>query len=167
MPLPTQVTRQSLSTRLVIIFVAIIVTTAIAAGIPAYWIIRDRLEKEAWARVSDGGQLTLALLDTEEECLVNIATLAAQRPTLERLLQEGEEDALDAYLQIFQVGVEIDVLIAYDASGQHLAAALTPVSWLDLPLLQETTFVASSSANPQLALLTNQSIHDRQSGKKV
>ncbi len=111
----------SLSSRFLLAFVAIIVLTTLSAGVPAYLTIRNELSRQAWARVSDGGRITLALLETEKIRLENLADLVVQRPILQDIAQRGDIDALNTYLQTFQATVDLDILVLNDESGQALA----------------------------------------------
>jgi len=71
---------QTLSFRLILASTAAIITTALAAGIPAYSIIRSELVDQTWAQVRDGGQRAVKFLDDEKDRLIKLTTLAAQRP---------------------------------------------------------------------------------------
>lgn len=154
-----QASGHSLSTRLIFAFVAVIILTTVAAGVPAFWLIRAQLESQAWARVEDGGRVTLALLETEKTGLDNIATLTAQRPTLRNLLIEGSTDTLRDYLKAFQAGVELDILVVHDASSQLIAGG-APSPWADPPVVSEVAFYVVPSSESGLALLASQPVLD-------
>ncbi|MDT8306778.1 MAG: ATP-binding protein [Anaerolineae bacterium] len=109
---------RSFSTRLILSFFILIVLTTISAGIPAYWLARDQAEQQAWSQVDGAQAATRALLAAEEERLVNLATIFAERPTLQQLAQEGDDDTLGAYLAAFQMQSELDLLQFCDAAGQ-------------------------------------------------
>ncbi|MEW5870762.1 MAG: ATP-binding protein [Chloroflexota bacterium] len=111
----------SLSLRFLFAFIAIILVTTLSAGLPAYICVRAELDRQAWTRVSDGGRVTRALLETEEVRLENLATLITQRPTLQDLARLGDTAGLDDYLHTFQATVDLDILFLSDASGQVLA----------------------------------------------
>ena len=89
--------RAGLSTRLVVGLVAVIFLTAAATALPAYSLIRTELERQARSRVEQGATSSLALLNAEQAQLDQLATLAAQRPTLRSILQEGNRQEVEAY----------------------------------------------------------------------
>ncbi|MEJ2150289.1 MAG: ATP-binding protein [Chloroflexota bacterium] len=155
---------RSLSRRVVAAFVGTIVVTAVAFGIPAYHLIHAGLGHQAWAHVADGGRATLALLDAEKGRLSDMAALTAHRPTLQRLLREGDAAALDGYLRAFQANVDLDILVVRDASGEALAGG----RWADLPFEEETVFypLSRSTSGPALALalIDSHAINDVESG---
>ena len=92
----------SLSWRLLLAFIAIIVLTTLSAGVPAFITIRRELESQAWTRVSDGGRVTEALLEAEKTRLSDLAVLVAQRPTLQELARQQDIRTLDGYLETIQ-----------------------------------------------------------------
>jgi PAS domain S-box-containing protein len=149
---------RSLSFRCLLAFVAIIVITTLAAGVPAYITVRSELAKQAWMHVGDGGRVTMALLETEKERLANLAVLAAQRPTLQDLVQQRDVNALNTYLQTFQTTVGLDILVLSDASGQVIANGTEFFSSVGKPFLNETVFQVLDDVRPQLALLASRPI---------
>jgi PAS domain S-box-containing protein len=142
----------SLSSRFLLAFIAIIAITTLSAGVPAYIIIRTELDRQSWTHVADGGRVTLALLETEKIRLENLAVLVSQRPTLQNLVQRGDMDSLNEYLQTFQKTVDLDVLVLSDKSGQVLAKGAEFNSSVGSPFSQEAAFQALPGARTQLAL---------------
>jgi PAS domain S-box-containing protein len=142
----------SLSSRFLLAFIAIIAITTLSAGVPAYIIIRTELDRQSWTHVADGGRVTLALLETEKIRLENLAVLVSQRPTLQNLVQRGDMDALNEYLQTFQKTVDLDVLVLSDKSGQVLAMGEEFLSTIGPSFSQEAAFQALPGARTQLAL---------------
>ena len=51
----------SLSAQMILSFVALVFLTALAIGLPAIFLIRDQLTRQAWAQVEQGGRATQAL----------------------------------------------------------------------------------------------------------
>ena len=145
----------SLSIRFLLAFVAIILITTLAAGVPAYITIRTELERQAWTRITDGGRVTQALLETEKTRLIDLAELVAQRPTLQELAQQRDAAALNEYLSTFCKTVDLDVLILSDRSGAILArgATYTPVE--EPPIPGEAAFRVLVEEGPKLALLAS------------
>jgi len=149
---------RSLSFRFLLAFVAIIVITTLAAGVPAYLLIRSELENQAWIRVSDGGRVTTALLKTEKTRLENLAALLVQRPTLKELALQRDTDALNQYLQAFQESVALDILVLSDESGQVLAKGAESYPIVESLSLQGATFQALAGPRSQLALSVSKPI---------
>ncbi|MBN1966815.1 MAG: HAMP domain-containing protein [Anaerolineae bacterium] len=161
MRLVARAVEQGFLVRLIGAFVAIIMVTTIAAGVPAYALVRAELESQAWARVADGGRVTLALLHAEQARLANLASLAAQRPTLRGLLAAGNGMALSDYVRDFQASIGLDILIVRDGSGYRLTDDVRlPAMCEGLPLEVTTTFCVVTDPVPSLALLAHQAIRD-------
>jgi PAS domain S-box-containing protein len=113
--------RSSVLKQTVAAMVALIVLAIAAASLPAYGLIHAELERQAWDRVEQGAATTLALLAAEQSRLLDLATLAAQRPTLRTLLRDGEKDDLEAYLSTFRSGAGIDQIVVRNAAGEAIA----------------------------------------------
>lgn len=158
MPVTNQSNRLSLSARLILGSVSVIVATTLAAGLPAYWLVRTELQQQAWARVADDKRVTFALIEAEGARLIQLAAHAAQRPSLQKLVQEGNLVALNDYLQIFRTGVELDLLIVSDASGQRLSDS--EIAELSFGSLNESnaTFDVVLGLVPELVLLASHPI---------
>ena len=109
----------SLPAQVILSFVALVLLTALAVGLPAIWLIHDQLERQAWAQVEQGRLATRALYQARQAGVKDLATLLAQRPTLGELLLKGKAGALSAYLQSLQVGAGLDmVLFMRDQRGE-------------------------------------------------
>lgn len=98
------------STRLLLVFLGLILLTTLSAGVPAFWLTRTQLEQQAWNQVSAGQQATQSLLLAEQAHLENLANLLAERPTLQALITAQDWLALGNYLQAFQTQSELDIL---------------------------------------------------------
>ena len=156
----------SLSTRLIIAFIAVIVGTTLAAGVPAYLLTRDALEKQAQARAADGGRATQAVLQAEQVRLANIASHTAQRPTLQKLLNNEDMPALIEYLQTFQAGVELDFIVISDGTGKSLAEIPSAIRFSELPDPTDGTLYVTDDSGSNLALAARQLIPGEQLNKK-
>ena len=106
---------RSLSAQMILSFVALVLLTAAAAGLPAVWLIRDQLGRQAWAQVEQGSLAAQALYEAKQNELQSLATLTAQRPTLRELLAKGERETLSAYLHTLQEGSGLDLVLVCDA----------------------------------------------------
>jgi PAS domain S-box-containing protein len=114
---------RSLSAQMVLSSIALVFLTAAAAGLPAIWLIRGQLDRQAWAQIDQGGLAAQALYSARENELAGLATLTAQRPTLHQLLKDGDQDALAAYLRRLQEGSGLDLVLVCDDDQQALAQA--------------------------------------------
>jgi PAS domain S-box-containing protein len=131
---------QSLSSRLILGFVAAIIVTTIAAGVPAYWVISRELEQEAQARLNNGVLITEVLLDAEKTRLVNLASLTSQRPTLRKLLRERDINALVDYIQAYRASVDLDVFLLCDNQGLPILGDDPVCPWGEPPTSPRVTF---------------------------
>jgi PAS domain S-box-containing protein len=113
----------SLSAQMILSFIALVLLTAAAAGLPAIWLIRDQLDRQAWAQVDQASRAALALYAARQSELEGLATLTAQRPTLRQLLAEGEQDALSDYLRTLQEGSGLDLVLICSSDHQAMARA--------------------------------------------
>lgn len=110
--------QERLSVQTIITLLGLVILTAFAIGIPVLWILRSQLEIQAWELVTLGNQTSLALLDNRQSDLDNLAILTAQRPTLRRLVEEGDLNELSPYLQTLQEGGGMDVLVLCTADAE-------------------------------------------------
>lgn len=111
----------SLPVRMVLSFVALVVLTAAAVGLPAILLIRSQVDSQAWARAEQGGSTAQALYAARQSDLSNLAMLTAQRPTLVGLVERDDRPALQDYLHILLSGSELDAIVVCGAQGQVLA----------------------------------------------
>lgn len=153
-PLP-----RSLSTRLFLSFLALILLTTLSAGIPAYLLTRAQLERQAWSQVDGAQRATRSLLRAEEERLANLAILFAERPTLQRIAQAQNEDDLRRYLTAFRQQSNLDVLIFCDTEGKLIAGNGTPEECSGRP----TTGFVLFGDRP--ALIVNAAVDDEATGQ--
>ena len=104
-----------LPTQLILSFTGLVLLTAVATGLPAIWLIRGQLERRAWAQVEQAGSAAGALYAAKQNEMANLATLTAQRPTLRRLLAQGDQASLVPYLGTLQSGASLDLVLVCDA----------------------------------------------------
>jgi PAS domain S-box-containing protein len=109
---------RSLTVQLILSFVGLVLLTTAAAGLPATWLIRQQLERQAWAQVEQGQAAAQALYLAQQTELTSLATLTAQRPTLQELLARDEPAPLVAYLRTLQAGTGLDLVLVCDTRGQ-------------------------------------------------
>jgi PAS domain S-box-containing protein len=111
---------------MVITQVGLVILTAIAIGLPAVWLLRDRLERHARQTLVQGSRTALALISEKRHTLDQLALLTAQRPTLQQLLKQGTGAELVAYLQTLQGGAGLDLVLLCGADGTPLLPVEAP-----------------------------------------
>lgn len=107
--------------QLILVLICAIISTTFAAGLPAYYLLRQALEQQAWQNLSRGLKLSEELIQGEKNRLADLALHASQRPTLVGLLRSDDQAGLSAYLDGFQSGVDIDFIEIVNSCGQVLA----------------------------------------------
>jgi hypothetical protein len=155
----------SFFTQLIVTFIALILVTAMAVGLPAYWIISNDLEQQAWARINHAERVTRVSLEAERARLANVALLASQRPSLRKFLQNGNLTSLVAYLDTFRFSLSLDLVEIYDSSGARLASSGSLTSQFAPTPQPLTCFCVASDGRP--ALFASQLIQDNPSSAKI
>ncbi|MBN2503310.1 MAG: HAMP domain-containing protein [Anaerolineales bacterium] len=113
---------RSLSVQMILSFLAVVGLTAVATGIPAIWLLQNQMESQAWSQVAQDQQTSQALFQADMAELHSAANLTAQRPTLARLLSEGDGDDLHTYLNALQTGTGVDGIFVCDPQGGLLVS---------------------------------------------
>lgn len=112
-----------LPVQMVLALVALVIFAAAAVGLPAIYLIRQQLEQQAWSLVEQGSRTSLSSLQARQTALFNVAVLTAQRPTLDRLLQSGDQPGLQSYLEVLRSGSQVGAVLICRAPGDLLSAA--------------------------------------------
>ena len=112
----------SLSVRIILSFIGLVLLTAIAVGVPSVWLITNQLERQAWAQVDQGSRAAQALYAANKNELINLATLTVQRPTLQDLLTQENTETVANYLRTLQEGAQLDMVAVCDADQQIIAS---------------------------------------------
>jgi PAS domain S-box-containing protein len=120
--------QQRISAHMLVSSVTLAVLTTMAIGVPAIWLIRGQLDRQAWALVSQGSRAAQALISAQINDLNNLAILTAQRPTLQALIQQGDHQALAKYLQTLESGAGLDAIVLCGGEGQQVAQSGMSVS---------------------------------------
>lgn len=118
----------SLPAQWLIVLVVLVILAASAIGIPAIWLVREQLDLQARELVSQGGHMAAVLLDDTATGLSNLAILTAQRPTLTELLELGDPERLDAYLETLRAGAGLDAVMVCSAAGEVVAQVGLPLA---------------------------------------
>ena len=151
---------QSITSQFRFVFVAVIIVTTIAAGVPAYLIIRSELEQQAWARLADGVQISRTLVRIEQDRLSDLGNLTSQRPTLRRYLREGDTEALLGYLQVYQSSADLDILYAFDPDCSPLTSETPQTLCLDLRESGHRSHTVVIDRESNLAFVVHQQVND-------
>lgn len=150
----------SLPVQIALSFVLLGVMTAAAAGVPALWLLNQQASQQARALAEQGRRTTQALYEAMQSDLTNLALLTAQRPTLHRILSQGETGELPAYLETLLQGADLDLLISCDTAGQPIAQAGQPVSVnLCARPAGEVFYVDEANDRPVVWMLSTQPVN--------
>jgi PAS domain S-box-containing protein len=144
---------------MIVSFIGLVILTAAAAGLPAIWLIRGQLERQAWAQVEQGSRAAQALYTARQNEMASLATLTAQRPTLRNLLLQGERAPLLAYLGPLQASAALDLILICDSQNRLVVRVGETVS--DVPCTNQTTSgfeVLSAGGTSEIWLVATQSI---------
>jgi len=112
--------------RLVAVLVVLIILTTLSAGVPAYLLARRQLEQGAWERVDATRRATESLYDAALGSAVDLTALLGERPTLRRLIADGDTAALESYLVAFREQSDLDLIQV--CSGQRAIVAIEETS---------------------------------------
>ncbi|MBE2200469.1 MAG: PAS domain S-box protein [Anaerolinea sp.] len=145
--------QRSLPLQIALNFVLIILMTAVIIGVPAVWLLRDQLERQAGALLAQGSAATEAFYHSRQREAVNLALLTAQRPTLRQLVSQGDLAALPPYLATLQSGADLDLLLVCDLDGRPLAQAGLPVGANFCQAASGAAYVVDRAAAPPQAWL--------------
>jgi PAS domain S-box-containing protein len=109
--------------RLVAVLVVLIILTTLSAGVPAYLLARRQMEQGAWERVDATRRATESLYDAALGRVVDLTALLAERPTLRRLITDGDLAALESYLIAFREQSDLDLIQVCDGNQSVVAIA--------------------------------------------
>lgn len=153
--------QMSLPAQMTLMTVSLIILTVGAIGAPAIWLLRQQLNRQAWALVEQGGQTIQASLAANLSDLSNLAILSAQRPTLRQLLEQNDLQNLQTYLNALQSGSGLDVVAICNPKGQITAQAgqTLPAEACHGPPSTQT-LLASGGSDPPGWMLAAQPVED-------
>lgn len=146
------------SNQIILALVATAILTTIAAGLPAYWLLRNESQRQAWHNVSNGVNVTNELLSSEQTRIADLTLHASQRPTLLSLLAEGKYDILNEYIRTFEAGVNIDFIEIGDRCGNKLVNSPFSLSLQTPPYPMRGTFYTLTETTRNTAILATQPI---------
>ncbi|MCB8968450.1 MAG: HAMP domain-containing protein [Ardenticatenaceae bacterium] len=113
----------SLTVQMVVSLVLLVLLTAVAAGVPAAWLLHSQVERQAWAQVDQGSHASLALYVDMRGKVADLALLTAQRPTLQTLLQADSTETLTDYLYTLRQGTDLTFILLCAEDGQPIAGS--------------------------------------------
>ena len=151
---------QSLLAQLIIAFIAIVILTSVTIGVPAIWLLQNQLDYQAWSQVERGQRVTLSLYTSHHIEILNLATLIAQRPTLQNLLKQNDVIALTDYLVTLQSGAGLDKILICDPNDQLIAATDPQISATACKNWETGNYQYDRSI-PQVFLTAHQPINTR------
>ena len=114
---------RSLSTQMVLSFVALVLLSVTAVGVPAIWLMREQMSRQAWRQVDHGSRATQALYTAKRSEIIDLAVLTAQRPTLRELVTSGQMEALSTYLDTLRTGAGLGLMVVCTPNGAQVAQA--------------------------------------------
>lgn len=151
----------SFSVRLLLGFMILIGLTTLSAGVPAYWLTRSQLERQAWSQVASAQVATQSLLAAEADRLSNQLGLFSERPTLQQLTRSQAADELPLYLQDFQNQSGLDILLLCTVDGVLLAG---DSGFTSCPAAEDQGIVLLDG---RPAILAQQVVIDQQNGRPL
>jgi PAS domain S-box-containing protein len=156
---------QSLSAQMILSSIALVLLMAAAAGLPAIWLIRGQFDRQAWAQVNQGSRAAQALYEAKQSELAGLATLTAQRPTLQDLLAQGDQAELNAYLGTLREGSGLDLVAVCSADQQPIAQSGEAILEVQCQTGTQSGFYLSSNGpSPQTWLLATHPVVEEDLG---
>ena len=126
----TRLFTHRLANQLITAMVGVALLTAAAAGVPAYLLIENELDQQAWAQVTNAQRVTTILLDDRQSRLAELARRTATSPAIQAIMEGQTSPQLSAALQTIQDDNGLVLLTLRDSAGHILAgsdlAALSP-----------------------------------------
>lgn len=102
-------------------FIFLVLLMALAAGLPAFWILRHQFERQSWQLLEQGRNTTRALYSNSQNEVTRLAILTAQRPRLLELVALGDRAPLLDYMETLQRGAGLDTLLICTPANELLA----------------------------------------------
>ena len=112
----------SLLVRMIMGFVLVVVLTTATIGLPAIWLIRQQLDRQAWTLVEQGQRAAEAYCASDQRDIIGFATLIAERPTLHQLISQGDQGELLGYLATLQKAAGLDLVVVCNVGNRVVAS---------------------------------------------
>src|SRR5919109_4263972 len=122
-----------LGSQLTLIFLVGFLGMGAAIGLPVILLISQQTSSHAQLLLDQAVVASRAFLEREKSDLQSLAFLISQRPTLIRLLNEGDLSSLESYLETLRNGANIDLVLICSGGNEIMAttAGLTELCQLD------------------------------------
>jgi len=137
--------------------IVLVIVTVILGGLPAIGIAWFQLDRQLRFHVQDTQLATQALYVAEQEQLLKLAALVAERPTLCTLLRSDDVEQLTGYLETLRQETAADALVVVSGGQQIIVSSRadvpTPDTLLDDRQLPFTDFILLENP-PQLGIFS-------------
>jgi signal transduction histidine kinase len=110
----------SISQRIILSTILIVLITIVIGGLPALWTIWRQLENQVLIRIQDNQAATLALYDAERDRMETMARLIADNQTLCTFMRQGDLPGLANYLEELSLGTSVDTLLVITPDHQKV-----------------------------------------------
>ena len=140
-------------------FVAVVLFATSTIGLLSVWLLQNQLDQQAWAQVEQGQRAAIALHSAQYHEILNLATLTAQRPTLQKLLIEKDVPMLKDYLHTLKSGAGLTRIIICDPQDQIIATTDETVPEIICQKWRTGNYQYNPNI-PQACLTAHQSIED-------
>lgn len=116
--MPRSLSHKRFFKQLILIFMLFTLGTIVGLGVPAAYLIKRGMDTQLHAVIDQFVQTTLALFNNQESQIENLATLLTERPTLQTLVADPQDNAeLEAYLEAFRENSGIDAISVCNQDG--------------------------------------------------
>ena len=110
-----------LTHRLVIMMVLAVTLTTLMAAVAAYRVMRSEFDTQINHRIADTQRFSSGIIQLEAANLEYMLSVAAQRPTLIRLMTQQDSATLEEYLTEFRQDTPLDFLYVTNPAGEIVA----------------------------------------------
>jgi PAS domain S-box-containing protein len=134
-----------LGSQLTFIFLIGFLGIGVAIGLPVIRLISQQTSSHAQLLLNQAVVASRAFMEREKADLQSLALLISQRPTLIRLLNEGDFSSLEGYLDTLQEGANVDLILVCSGGSEIMGSAsdLAELCQLD----SQSGYAALSSGN--------------------
>ena len=120
--------RNCLPVMIVVALVGLVILTALAIGIPAILSMQRQYVWQARQALVQADRTVEALMIEQRGNLKSLASLTAQRPTLQRLILDGDQQKLQDYLANLQTTAGLDLILLCGADQRPIAQVGSSIS---------------------------------------
>jgi len=113
----------SLPAQMVLSLIGVVILTAVAVGIPAFWLIGEQLDHQAWSQVDQGQRAAYALYEAKQSEVANLAILTARRPTFQELLIQNDWLEMEKYLETLKANTGLDLVVICESDSTAFSSS--------------------------------------------